>query len=80
MPQAVGSELLSYADDTGLLFQHKGYKKIEEHLNLDFSTLIDWLVDNKLSVHFGEDKTKSILVSSKHRSKTITKVSKLNNT
>ena len=67
MPQAVDSELLSYADDTGLLFQHKGYKKIEEHLNLDFSTLIDWLVDNKLSVHFGEDKTKSILVSSKHR-------------
>ena len=31
-----------------------------------FSTLIDWFVDNRLSVYFGEDKTKSILFSPKH--------------
>ena len=33
--------------------------------------MVDWFVDNRLSVHFGEDKTKSILFSPKHRSKSI---------
>ena len=61
MPQTVDSELLLAVDDTCLVFQHKDIKTIEENLNGDFSTLIDWFVCNKLSVHFGEDKTKSIL-------------------
>ena len=39
------------------------------------SLICDWLVDNKLSIHFGEDKTKSILLSSKHK---IKKASPLN--
>ena len=68
MPKAVDNELLSYADDT---CQHRNIKTIEEHLNRDFSTLVDWFVDNRLSVHFGEDKTKSILFTPKHRSKSI---------
>ena len=71
MPQAVDSELLLSADDTCLVFQHMNIKAIEEHLNRDFSTLVDWFVDNRLSVHFGEGKTKSILFSPKHRSKSI---------
>ena len=71
MSQAVDSEFLLYADDTCLVFQHRNIKTIEEHLNRDFSTLVDWFVDNRLSVHFGEDKTKSILFSPKHRSKSI---------
>ena len=71
MPQAVDIELLLYVDDTCLVFQHRNIKTIEEHLNRDFSTLVDWFVDNRLSVHFGEDKTKSILFSPKHRSKSI---------
>ena len=33
--------------------------------------MVDWFVDNRLSVHFGEDKTKFILFSSKHRSKSM---------
>ena len=41
------------------------------YLNRDFSTLVNWFVDNRLSVHFGEDKTKSILFTPKHRSKSI---------
>ena len=41
MPQAVGSDLLLYADDTCLVFQHGNIKTIEEHLNRDFSTLVD---------------------------------------
>ena len=35
----------------------------------NFSMLCDWFVDNKLSIHFGEDKTKSILFGSKHKIK-----------
>ena len=70
MPQAVDSDLLLYADDTCLIFQHMNIKTIAEHLNRDFSTLVDWFVHNRLSVPFGEDKTKSIL-SPKHRSKPI---------
>ena len=32
-------------------------------------TFCDWFVDNKLSIHFGEDKTKSIPFASKLREK-----------
>ena len=32
-----------------------------------FSNVCDWFVDNKLSIHFGEDKTKSILFASKFK-------------
>ena len=51
MPQAVDSELLSYADDTCLLSQHRDIETIEEPVSRDFSTFFDWFVDNKLSVH-----------------------------
>ena len=37
--------------------------------------ICDWFADNKLSIHFGEDKTKSILFSSKSK---IKKTSTLN--
>ena len=65
IPQAVDGGFLLCADDTCLVFQHKDIKTIEEHLNWDFPTLVDWFVDNKLSVHFDEDKAKSILFSPK---------------
>ena len=71
MPQAIDCDLLLYADDTCLIFQHKDIHEIETVLNRNFSVLCDWFVDNKLSIHFGEDKTKSILFSSKHKIKTI---------
>ena len=38
-------------------------------LNKNFSMLCDRFVDNKLSIHFGEDKTKLILFGSKHKIK-----------
>ena len=50
-----------YADDTCLSFKHKDIN--------DFNILCDWFVDNKLSIHFGEDKTKCILFSPKNLSK-----------
>ena len=42
-------------------------KEIERNLNKNFSNVCDWFVDNKLSIHFGEDKTKCILFGTKHR-------------
>ena len=65
MPQAVNSELLLYADDTCLIYMEKDIQKIEEQLNSDFTSLCEWFIDNKLSVHFGEEKTKSILFGTK---------------
>ena len=58
MVQAVNCDLLLYADDTGLIFQHKDINIIEQQLSRNFSNICDWIVDNKLSIHFGEDKIK----------------------
>ena len=65
MSQAVKSTLFLYADDSCILYQHKEVDKIEKHLNKDFENICDWLMDNKLSIHFGKDKTKSLLLASK---------------
>ena len=71
MPQAVTSTLLLYADNSRILYQHKNVLQIEKQLNEDFENLCDWFVDNKPSIHFGEEKTKSILFASKRRAKNI---------
>ena len=52
--------------DSCISYIDKSIKTIEDKLNSDFNTLCDWFVDNKLSIHFGEDKTKSILFSPKN--------------
>ena len=52
-----------YADDTCIFYEHEDVRKIENVLNKEFSSLCQWFIDNKLSIHFGEDKTKSILFS-----------------
>ena len=69
MPQAANFDLLLYADDTCLIYTGKDINTIEEQPNTDFSSLCDWFVDNKLSVHFGEEKTKSILFGTKRQLK-----------
>ena len=64
LPQSLsdaGSYL--YADDTCTFYQHEEVKKIENVLNKEFSSLCQWFIGNKLSVHFGEGKTKSTLFS-----------------
>ena len=58
---------LLYADDTCIVFQHKSKIDIEKQLIRDFSSVCDWFVDNKLSIHFGQEKTKSILFGTKHK-------------
>ena len=62
MSQVVKCERFSYAYDTCLIFQHK---EIEIQLNKIFSLICDWFVNDKISFNFGEDKTRSILFSSK---------------
>ena len=72
LPQALSETALNlYADDTCIYYQHKNIKNIETILNKEFSSLCEWFIDNKLSIHFVEDKTKSILFT---RSKTTAKL------
>ena len=65
MARAVNCDLLLYADDSCLIFRDKDIEQIETILNKNFNSLCDWFVENKLSIHFGEDKTKSILFGRK---------------
>ena len=74
MPQAVKSNLFLYADDSCLIFQGKDVIEIEKQLNRDFTNICEWFVDNRLSIHFGEDKTKSILFASKRKIKKVPKL------
>ena len=55
------------------MFQPKDVEEIEKVLNNDFENICSWFVDNKLSIHFGEDKTKSILFASQRKIKNIKK-------
>ena len=61
MPLAVKSNLFLYADDFCLVFQDAiEIKRI-------FTKICEWFEDNIFSIHFGKDKTKSILFASKHK-------------
>ena len=71
MPQSVSCDLLLYADDSCLIFTGKEIEKIETQLNKDFNSICDWFIDNKLSIHFGEDKTKSIIFGSQRKLKSL---------
>ena len=75
MKQDVSLDLLLYAGDSCLVFQHKHITETEKHLINDSGNLCKWFLDNKLSIHFGEDKTKSILFGTKRK---LRKAGKLN--
>ena len=53
------------------MFQHKDVEEIEKVLNNDFENICNWFAGNKLSIYFGEDKTKLILFTSQHKVKNI---------
>ena len=67
----MSQDLSLYANDSCLVCQHKDINEIQKHLNKDFSNICDLFVDNKLSIQFGEDKTKSILFASKYKLKNV---------
>ena len=56
------------------MYQLRDVNEIEKELNKGFENVCNWLVDNKLSIQFGEDKTKSILFVSKYKIKTARKL------
>ena len=64
MPQAVKRNLFLYADGSCLVIQG----------NEDFTNICEWFVDNRLSIHFGEDKTRCILFASKRNIKRVPKL------
>ena len=51
------------------MYPHKDIAKIGKILKEGFENICDWFVDNKLSIHFGNDKTKSIYFARKERAK-----------
>ena len=65
MLQAVKSNLFLYDDGSCLIVQGKDVIEIEKELNGDF---------NRISIHFGENKTKSILFASKRKIKKLPKL------
>ena len=69
MAQAVKCDLYLYVDTSCLVYNCRDMHAIEDTLNKNFNSLCDWFVENKLSIHFGEDKTKSIIFGSKGRLK-----------
>ena len=75
MPQAVKTILFLYAYVFCLTFWGNDVIEIKKQLKGDFKNICEWFVDNRLSIHFGEDKTKSLLFTSKLKVK---KDSKLN--
>ena len=46
-----------------IFYQDKDVEKIEKVLNKEFSSLCEWFIDNKLSIHFGDYKAKTIFFS-----------------
>ena len=65
MPHAVNSELLLYTVDTCFVYVGNDTKTIQEQLNRDFISFYEWFIDNYLKIHFGKEKTKSILFGTK---------------
>ena len=57
--------LLLYADDSAILFRHKGPEVISRKLSSELESCSKWLVDNKLSLHLG--KTECVLFGSRRK-------------
>ena len=74
VPQAVKLNLFLYADESCPVFQGKDVIEIEKQLNGDFTNICEWFVNNRLSIHFDEDRTKSILFASKRKIKKVPKL------
>ena len=61
MSQAVDCDLYLWADDSCVVYTGRDIRDIVANLNTNFNFLCNRFVKNKLSIHFVEDKTKSIL-------------------
>ena len=62
LPQPLSeAESYLYADHTFIFYQDKVVGKIEKILNKELPPLSEWFINNKLSVHFWDNKTKGII-------------------
>ena len=66
--------MLLFTDESCLMYHYKDIAITKKILNEDFENVCDWFVDNKLSIHFGDDKTKTILFASKQKAMNIRKL------
>ena len=73
MPQAVKARLFLYVDDSCLAFYGKDITEIKKQLNRNFTNVCEQFVD-RISIYFGEDKTKSIRFASKRKTKKVPKL------
>ena len=55
MSQAVVCDIYPCADNSCLVHMGKDINDIVAKLNKTFNCLCDWFVENKLSIHFGEN-------------------------
>ena len=69
------NQICFYMVMTLAIFHGKDVIEIEKQFHRDFTNICEWFVDNRLSIQFGKDKTKSIFFASKRKVK---KVPKLN--
>ena len=67
MKQTGDCDLFLNTYDSCLVYQHNDVSKFTKNLNKKISNILDWFVDNKLSIHFWEEKTKNILLGKKHK-------------
>ena len=76
MPTVVKCNLFLYADYTCQVFQSKNVKDIETQFKWRFykHMWFEWFADNKLSIYFGDDKTKSTIFTSKRKIKKLQKL------
>lgn len=56
MHQAVHSDLVLYADDSDLTFQHKDIHKNEHKIDTDFANLGQWFIDKNYPFQWKQNK------------------------
>ena len=56
LPQALNeARPYLYVNDTCIFYHDKDVEKTEKVSNKEFSTLCEWFMDNKLSIHFEKE-------------------------
>ena len=59
-----------YTDNTGIFYQHEDITEFEKVINKESVNLYKF--DNKMPIHFGEDKTKCMLFSKEKSGRRLT--------
>ena len=68
LPQAVkNSTVAMYADDTSLSYRSGDIRQLNEMMNKDLTTIVEWLKCNKLSLNVAKTKAMVILTKEKER-------------